>query len=87
MIELSFLLLDIYLIKRVKICSFLSFTKVSVWKKLAKQEAAKREEIKQESDLIQQFLFVKTEVKMIVSLVALILCLQGWNFVVSCNRS
>lgn len=72
MIELSFLLLDVYLIKRSKICSFLSFTKVSVWKKLAKQEAAQREEIKLERDRMQQFLCVKTEVKMIVSLVALI---------------
>ncbi|XP_074577674.1 uncharacterized protein LOC141834124 [Curcuma longa] len=44
-----------------EICSFLSFTKVSVWKKLAKQEESKREEIKLERDRMQQFLCVKTE--------------------------
>ncbi|KAG6467835.1 uncharacterized protein LOC122034753 [Zingiber officinale] len=34
---------------------------VSVWKKLAKQEESKREEIKLEKDRMQQFLCVKTE--------------------------
>ncbi|XP_074591031.1 uncharacterized protein LOC141846902 [Curcuma longa] len=34
---------------------------VSVWKKLAKQEESKREEIKLERDRMQQFLCVKTE--------------------------